>query len=85
MNEDKASRYNRLKRRATILSVAWGVVFVVGLLVSGLSIEMRNLADSWVRPLGPWPPVVPHRRIGDTTSAMLVVNAAPAALLTAAR
>jgi STE24 endopeptidase len=59
VNEDKASRYHRLKRRTSILSLAWGVVLLVGLLVSGLSIDLRNIADSWVRPLSLWSSAVP--------------------------
>ena len=44
MNEDRSSRYNRLKRQAGILSVAWSVVLLAGLLASGASAAMRNLA-----------------------------------------
>jgi len=59
MNEDKASRYHRLKRRTSIVSLAWGVVLLVGLLLTGLSIEVRDLADSWADHLGVWPRLVP--------------------------
>jgi len=46
MNEDKAARYHRLKRRATIASVCWGVVLLGGLLVSGLSGAIRDAAGA---------------------------------------
>jgi len=44
VNEDKATRYNRLKRQAGIASVAWGVVFLLVLVVSGGSIALRDAA-----------------------------------------
>jgi STE24 endopeptidase len=37
VNEDKASRYHRLKRRAAVLSVGLTTVMLVGLVVSGAS------------------------------------------------
>ena len=48
MNEDRSSRYNRLKRQAGILSVVWSVVLLAGLLVSGASASLRNLAGNSV-------------------------------------
>ena len=44
MNEDRSSRYHRLKRQAGILSVVWSVVLLAGLLVSGASVRLRDLA-----------------------------------------
>ena len=44
MNEDRSSRYHRLKRQAGILSTAWSLVLLAGLLWSGASVAMRNLA-----------------------------------------
>jgi STE24 endopeptidase len=35
MNEDKATRYNRLKRRAAVASLAWGVILLVTLAATG--------------------------------------------------
>lgn len=52
MNEDKATRYNRLKRRAAVVSGAWGVVLLVALLWTGLSESLRTAAES-VASLGP--------------------------------
>jgi STE24 endopeptidase len=45
MNEDKASRYHRLKRQAGIASIIWVVVLLAGLLVTGFSVVLRNLAE----------------------------------------
>jgi STE24 endopeptidase len=47
MNEDKASRYHRLQRQASLISLCWTVVVLVGLLSSGLSITFRDLANSF--------------------------------------
>lgn len=47
MNEDRATRYQRLKRRAQLLSVAWTAVLLVFLLWSGWSIALRGAAESW--------------------------------------
>src|SRR5213083_2666054 len=46
MNEDRSSRYHRLKRQAGIVSVVWSVVLLGGLLASGASIGLRNLAGT---------------------------------------
>jgi STE24 endopeptidase len=48
VNEDRSSRYQRLKRQAGILSVAWSVVLLTGLLVTGASAALRNLAGTSV-------------------------------------
>jgi len=37
VNEDKASRYHRLKRQASIASVLWGVLLLGGLTATGWS------------------------------------------------
>jgi len=59
VNEDKATRYNRLKRQAGIASVAWAVVYLLVLVVSGGSIALREAAAAtasvvvpagWMRP-----------------------------------
>jgi STE24 endopeptidase len=46
VNEDKATRYNRLKRRASLASLAWGVALLCGLLSSGLSLSVRTSAEA---------------------------------------
>jgi STE24 endopeptidase len=45
MNEDKASRYHRLKRWSHVASLCWTLALLVGLLWSGASIAMRNAAE----------------------------------------
>ena len=46
MNEDKAIRYNRLKRRAGLLSLGWSVVLLLFFLVSGASASLRLASDA---------------------------------------
>jgi STE24 endopeptidase len=43
-NEDKATRYHRLRRRASILSVFFSALFLVVLLISGFSASLRDAA-----------------------------------------
>jgi STE24 endopeptidase len=44
VNEDKATRYQRLKRQASIISLAWGVLLLAGLLVTGWHAALRDAA-----------------------------------------
>ena len=53
MNEDKASRYHRLKRTTGILALVWSAVLLGGLLITGASVGLRGLADKWA-PAGWW-------------------------------
>ena len=46
MNEDKATRYHRLKRRAEVVALAWGVLLLAGLLWTGLSASLRAASES---------------------------------------
>jgi len=46
MNEDRSSRYHRLKRQAGIASVAWSLVLLAGLLWSGAGLALRDLAGA---------------------------------------
>ena len=46
MNEDKGTRYQRLKRRAGALNAVWSVVLLVGVMTSGVSAALRGLASS---------------------------------------
>src|SRR5262249_26966041 len=56
---DKATRYHRSKRRASTLSLAWGVALLAGSLATGVSASLRSLAESfapspasfWFRPV----------------------------------
>jgi STE24 endopeptidase len=45
-NEDKATRYHRLKRRAALTGAASGVFLLVVLLVTGISAALRDFAAS---------------------------------------
>jgi STE24 endopeptidase len=45
-NEDKATRYHRLRRRASILSAVLGALFLLVLLVSGWSALLRDISAS---------------------------------------
>ncbi len=48
-NEDKATRYHRLKRRAAIAGASCGVVLLLALLVTGGSAALRDVAASAAR------------------------------------
>ncbi len=45
MNEDKATRYHRLKRRTSVASMLWSVLLLGGLTASGSSAALRNAAE----------------------------------------
>jgi Zn-dependent protease with chaperone function len=47
VNEDKATRYHRLKRRTSVVSVVWSVVLLGGLVATGWSAALRDLAGAW--------------------------------------
>ena len=42
MNEDKATRYHRLGRRAGLLSTLWTAVMLCALIFSGASVGLRQ-------------------------------------------
>lgn len=44
MNEDKATRYQRLKRFASVAAVIWAVVLLGGSLATGLTVSLRDTA-----------------------------------------
>ncbi|MBI3401777.1 MAG: M48 family metalloprotease [Acidobacteria bacterium] len=46
MNEDKATRYHRQKRRAGVGSFLWTVLLLAGLLATGFSTTLRIAAES---------------------------------------
>jgi STE24 endopeptidase len=52
MNEDKASRYHRRKRQASIVSLAWMLTLLAGLSLTGASISLRNAAEDVARAVG---------------------------------
>jgi hypothetical protein len=45
-NEDKSSRYHRLRRRVSLLDTSAQVVFLFGLAWSGASTAIRSVAES---------------------------------------
>ncbi len=46
MNEDKAARYNRLKRRVGVVSLVWSVGLLVILLWTGWTVTLREVAEA---------------------------------------
>ncbi len=48
MNEDKATRYNRLKRRAAVCSVVWNVALLAGLVLTRSSGALTDAASAIV-------------------------------------
>jgi STE24 endopeptidase len=54
MNEDKATRYHRLRRRAVILAVIWRVLLLAALLFSGLSHTIRDASEALTAPAPVW-------------------------------
>jgi STE24 endopeptidase len=56
VNEDKAAKYQRLKRRASLLSVLWSVALLAGLLFTGWNVSLRDAASS----LLPFAPVLAY-------------------------
>jgi STE24 endopeptidase len=59
MNEDKASRYHRLKRWSHVASLAWSLTLFAALLWSGASIGLRNISEGAAAALsgqGGWHP-----------------------------
>jgi len=48
-NEDKATRYHRLRRRAAVAGTALGALFLILLLVTGWSADLRDVSVSAAR------------------------------------
>jgi len=46
MNEDKATRYHRLKRQTSVASLVWSIALLGGLLATGASAALRDAADA---------------------------------------
>ena len=46
MNEDRARRYHRLKRQASIFGLIWSALLLAVLLASGISLSMREAAEA---------------------------------------
>jgi STE24 endopeptidase len=45
VNEDRASRYHRLKRQASVFSLAWSVLLIGSFVAAGWSAALRDLAE----------------------------------------
>jgi STE24 endopeptidase len=67
VNEDKSTRYNRLKRQVGLASLGWSVAFLAALIVTGASLSLRNGAESLAQV------AVPARWVGPTAVALYVV------------
>ncbi len=52
MNEDKAAKYHRLKRRASVISLIGSAVMLGGLVLTGWTLSLRNAAEA-VAPAAP--------------------------------
>lgn len=80
MNEDKASRYQRLKRRAGVVSLVWSVLLLTSFLASGASAAVRGRIEAAVDALaasGHLPPfAVSSTVVGLYVLALLVLNEA---------
>jgi STE24 endopeptidase len=50
MNEDKAARYHRLRRRAILLAAAWRVFLLAFLITSGLGHALRDASAAAAQP-----------------------------------
>ena len=46
MNEDRASRYHRLKRQAGIIGLLWAALLLAGVLATGASLWLRDTAET---------------------------------------
>jgi STE24 endopeptidase len=53
VNEDKATRYHRQKRRASVVSILWGVLLLAGLTLTGWSTVLRDTAEWLARRAAP--------------------------------
>src|SRR5262245_15413313 len=52
VNEDRATRYHRLKRRALVLSLGWSGLLLFILLVTGVSVQLRVAAQRLAAAIG---------------------------------
>jgi STE24 endopeptidase len=53
VNEDKATRYNRLKRQVGIVSLGWSIVFLAALVLTGASVALRNGTEALAQAVVP--------------------------------
>jgi len=57
MNEDKSTRFHRLRRRSAVLAAVWSVVLPAALLVSGGAVALRTAVQAHLLPAGVSPPL----------------------------
>ena len=74
MNEDKATRYHRLRRRSAVASLALGAALLVGLLWTGWSLALRDLSVELTRRLGLPHPLIPSATVAAYTLLLGVLN-----------
>jgi STE24 endopeptidase len=58
VNEDRASRYQRLKRRASVVGLLWAVLLLAGVLATGASVWLRDAAETAAALSPSWQPAV---------------------------
>jgi STE24 endopeptidase len=51
VNEDRSTRYHRLKRQASVVSLIWSVALLAVLAATGWSAAARDVADGWANRL----------------------------------
>ena len=54
MNEDKSTRYQRLKRQASVVSLAAGIIVLAGLVWTGGHVALRDAAEALAPATMPW-------------------------------
>ena len=59
MNEDKAARYQRLKRWASVISLAWTAGLLAALVLTGGTVALRDLSAGLARAAGAPGPLAP--------------------------
>jgi Zn-dependent protease with chaperone function len=67
VNEDKAAKYHRLKRRTSVISLLSSVVILGGLVLTGWTVSLRNTAEA----VAPFAPVVAYVFLLSLTNELL--------------
>jgi Zn-dependent protease with chaperone function len=75
MNEDKATRYHRLKRRVSVISLGWSTLLLGGLLLTGASARLRTMAGG-VPPTGPMGALSAARQVAVYVVCLFFLNEA---------
>jgi STE24 endopeptidase len=80
LNEDRASRYHRLRRRADLLGTAAAAVFLLWLLLSGTSFYLREIASFVIGATPGYEDVATAFAFGVVIALLLTVIESPFAL-----